>query len=240
MGGLDCRYLTTHLTNRSFNVLSLTTIATPHRGSSFADHFLSTLGKNRLPQLLSLLDMLPIGGGDGKAFEFLTLDNMRKFNEDTPNVPGVKYFSWGATYDPGLIDTWKYSHSVILDKEGLNDGLVSTQSAKWGTYLGTLSHVNHLDLVGWINTARYKWAEIMGNEIKFRPATFYLGIVDMLAREVEGLDDAHCPGHERRQMLDSLQTASREHDDDPDDDVDVDVDGELNPPPIAKPPPTKS
>jgi triacylglycerol lipase len=55
-----------------------------------------------------------------------------------------------------------------------------------GTYLGTLSQVNHLDLVGWINTARYKWAEIMGKEIKFRPATFYLGIADILAREVEG------------------------------------------------------
>ena len=47
--------------------------------------------------------------------------------------------------------------------------------------------MNHLDLVGWINTARYKWAEMIGREIKFRPATFYLGIVDMLAGEVEGL-----------------------------------------------------
>ena len=55
--------------------------------------------------------------------------------------------------------------------------------------MGTLSQVNHLDLVGWINTARYKWAEIMGKEIKFRPATFYLGIADMLAREVEGQGD---------------------------------------------------
>lgn len=45
--------------------------------------------------------------------------------------------------------------------------------------------MNHLDLVGWINTARYKWAEIRGKEIKFRPATFYLGVVDMLARGVE-------------------------------------------------------
>ena len=26
----------------------------------------------------------------------------------------------------------------------------------------------------------------MGKEIKFRPATFYMGIVDMLAKEVEG------------------------------------------------------
>lgn len=77
---------------------------------------------------------------------------MKKFNEETPDVEGVKYFSWGAVYEPGLIDTWKYvhldsisfygsfipthtyfrwSHSVILEKEGLNDGLVSIESAKW-------------------------------------------------------------------------------------------------------------
>ncbi|OCH94719.1 alpha/beta-hydrolase [Obba rivulosa] len=186
MGGLDCRYLTTHLTERKFKVLSITTISSPHRGSSFADHFLSTVGRERLPSVLSLLDMLPNGGGDGKAFEFLTVENMRKFNDQTPDVPGVKYFSWGAVYEPGLIDTWKWPHSVILEKEGPNDGLVSLKSAKWGTYLGTLEGVNHLDLVGWINTARYKWAEIMGREIKFKPATFYLGIADHLARVAEG------------------------------------------------------
>lgn len=59
-----------------------------------------------------------------------------------------------------------------------------------GTYLGTLEGVNHLDLVGWVNTARYKWAEIMGREIKFKPATFYLGITDHLARVVESQERA--------------------------------------------------
>jgi triacylglycerol lipase len=51
--------------------------------------------------------MLPNGGGDGSAFECLTVTAMREFNEQTPNAPGVKYFSWGAEYNPGLIDTWK-------------------------------------------------------------------------------------------------------------------------------------
>ena len=46
--------------------------------------------------------------------------------------------------------------------------------------------MNHLDLVGWINTFRYKWAELTGREIKFKPATFYLGVADHLARDVEG------------------------------------------------------
>lgn len=60
-----------------------------------------------------------------------------------------------------------------------------------GTYLGTLEGVNHLDLIGWVNTARYKWAEIMGRELKFKPATFYLGITDHLARVVEGQGYEH-------------------------------------------------
>jgi triacylglycerol lipase len=36
--------------------------------------------------------------------------------------------------------------------------------------------------------ARYKWAEFTGREIKFKPATFYLGVADHLARVVEGQD----------------------------------------------------
>lgn len=223
-GGLDCRYLTTHLVDRNFSVLSVTTIATPHRGSTFADYFLETIGQARLPQVLSLLDMLPNGGGDGKAFEFLTLENMKKFNEHTPDVEGVQYFSYGAEYEPGLIDTWKYgcppylyffsvcgstacqvSSFGSLGERGSERWIgvhyvcslgscspltlysLSSHKTRQGTYLGTLEHVNHLDLVGWINTARYKWAELMGNEIKFKPATFYLGIVDHLAKVVEGL-----------------------------------------------------
>lgn len=139
MGGIDCRYLTTHLTKRKFSVLSITTIATPHRGSTFANHFLATLGKGRMDSFLSLLDLLPNGGGDGKAFECLTIESMRKFNEEVPDVPGVKYFSWGSVYEPGFVDTWKWPHSVVLEKEGPNDGLVSVESAKWVS--------THLDLV---------------------------------------------------------------------------------------------
>jgi len=37
MGGLDCRYLITHIKPKSFKVLTLTTLSTPHRGSPFMD-----------------------------------------------------------------------------------------------------------------------------------------------------------------------------------------------------------
>ncbi|KAH9065676.1 Alpha/Beta hydrolase protein [Lactarius vividus] len=206
-GGLDSRYLVTNLHDHTFRVLSITTISTPHRGSSFADVFLKTVGPERFPSFLSLLDMLPNGGGDGSAFSCLTPAAMREFNEQTPDVPGIQYFSWGAAYNPGLIDTWKWPHSVVFEREGPNDGLVSVESAKWasrhsplcvrigpnhfifiqGTYLGTVEDVNHLDLVGWINSARFSWARLRGRDIKFHPATFYLTMADHLAREVDGV-----------------------------------------------------
>ena len=71
---------------------------------------------------------------------------MKAFNAQVVDDPEVKYYSWGASFEPGLLDTFKWPHSVILAKEGPNDGLVSVQSAKWGEYRGTLLDVNHLDL----------------------------------------------------------------------------------------------
>ncbi|PVF94504.1 alpha/beta-hydrolase [Serendipita vermifera] len=186
MGGLDCRFLAASRPT-AFKILSVTTIATPHRGSCFAEYFLETLGKARIPSLVSFLEYLPNGGGDGKAFEGLTRDAMRKFNEEVKDVEGIEYFSWGASFLPSLVDAFKWPHSVILEKEGPNDGLVSVSSAQWGKYLGTLEDVNHLDLVGWINMARYKWAELTGKSIKFKPASFYLEMAARLAEEVEGL-----------------------------------------------------
>lgn len=37
MGGLDCRYLISHIKDRPYRVRSLTTVSTPHRGSPFMD-----------------------------------------------------------------------------------------------------------------------------------------------------------------------------------------------------------
>ena len=37
MGGLDCRHLISHIKPTDYTPLSLTTIATPHRGSPFMD-----------------------------------------------------------------------------------------------------------------------------------------------------------------------------------------------------------
>ncbi|KAI6097800.1 alpha/beta-hydrolase [Pisolithus sp. B1] len=198
MGGIDCRHLITHLTQRSFSVLSLTTISTPHRGSPFADHFLSLAGTH-FSAFISFLQLFPFGGGDGKGFECLTLESMAEFNRNTPDVEGVRYFSWGAECHPGLFDTFRYPHSIIYAKEGPNDGVVSVRSARWGTYLGTLKDVNHVGVIGWaggiagqfglptFNLRRMR-AAVHGKEVGFSAGRFYLGVADLLAgvEEEEG------------------------------------------------------
>lgn len=163
-----------------------------------------------MPTMLAFLDLLPNGGGDGQAFVALTLDNMKKFNEETPDAPGVQYFSWGAEFEPGLLDPFRFPHSVVLPKEGPNDGLVSISSARWGTYLGTLKGVSHLDLVGWVNTARYTWAEWTGRSIKFKPATFYLEVADHLARVVEGVKEGEEPPPRVRTRTGTAETTRTE------------------------------
>ncbi len=158
-GGLDCRYLISELHPTRFKIISLTTISTPHRGSPLADYVIDNLiGREsisyallttgeRLPSLLALMNNLRLpDSGDGSAFSALGTHSMKEFNAEIVDDEAVTYFSWGASYEPGPLDPFRWSNSVILAKEGPNDGLVSVHSARWGEYRGTLLGVNHVDL----------------------------------------------------------------------------------------------
>lgn len=199
-GGLDGRFLISRLQPTTFKVRSLVTISTPHRGSTFADFLLEdVLGAERVPALLSMMSMLGIPGG-GKAFDNLTTTNMARFNDETPDDPSVKYYSFGAEFEAGWSNPFRVSSvlvvcesllsvvsqvpwGIIAEREGPNDGLVSVESAKWGEYKGTLENVNHLDLIGWKGSIRFAFANLMGTPIQFRPVSFYSGIAEMLAKE---------------------------------------------------------
>ncbi|KAH8687887.1 Alpha/Beta hydrolase protein, partial [Tricladium varicosporioides] len=181
MGGLDARYMISKLKPENVNVLSLTTIASPHRGSSYADFFLDEIGPYYLPRIYKFLESRGIGTG---AFNQLTRKYMReRFNPSTPDLPGVRYFSYGATFDPGFLSWFRQPHSIVDKFEGPNDGLVSVESAKWGTYKGTLVGVSHLDLINWKNRVQALLLGLVGVESKFNAIAFYLDIADMLAKE---------------------------------------------------------
>ncbi|KAI9102436.1 Alpha/Beta hydrolase protein [Phlyctochytrium arcticum] len=53
MGGLDCRYLISHLPYSGFSINSVTTVATPHRGSSFMDWCRDAMGLGVLQDYVS-------------------------------------------------------------------------------------------------------------------------------------------------------------------------------------------
>lgn len=164
MGGLDARYMISRLKPDNVNVLSLTTVASPHRGSSFADYVFQELGPSYLPRVYRWFDKVGISTG---AFKQLTTKYMREeFNPKTPDVPGVRYFSYGATVQPSLWSAFRQPHRVVERMEGANDGLVSVESARWGTYKGTLVDVSHLDLINWTNRLRWVVWQLVGNERK--------------------------------------------------------------------------
>jgi triacylglycerol lipase len=164
MGGLDGRYMISRLKPDNVEVLSLTTIATPHRGSAFADFVFAEIGSDRLPHLYKFLDNLGINHG---AFCQLTRKYMKEeFNPKTPDKEGVRYFSYGATVNPSIWSAFRQPGRIMTQEEGPNDGLVSVESAKWGTYKGTLVDVSHLDLINWTNRLRWFMSQALGNERK--------------------------------------------------------------------------
>ena len=76
-------------------VLSLTTIATPHRGSAFADYIFSWISPTNLPKVYKVLEFF---GFETGAFRQLTRNYMAKsYNPRTPDDPSVRYFSYGAS-----------------------------------------------------------------------------------------------------------------------------------------------
>lgn len=104
---------------------------------------------------------------------------MARFNEETPDDPKVKYFSYGAQFEPTWSNVFRIPWGIVHEHEGDNDGLVSVSSAKWGEYKATLQNVNHLDLVGWVGKVRYGWAEWIGKRIKFKPVSFYCAVAEV-------------------------------------------------------------
>ncbi|KAI7278911.1 alpha/beta-hydrolase [Hortaea werneckii] len=181
IAGLDSRYMISQLKPPNVIVKSLTTISTPHRGSAFADYMFKSIGMTNIPKLYHALEFFGLETG---AFEQLTQEYMtNSFNPRTPDLEGVKYYSYGALLRPTLTSVFRKSHQIVDSIEGPNDGLVSVASSKWGTYCGTLDNVSHLDLINWTNRLRWYFWEVTGHKRNFNAIAFYLGISDMLAKE---------------------------------------------------------
>ncbi|KAH6604852.1 triacylglycerol lipase [Trichoderma cornu-damae] len=183
MGGLDARYMISRLRPPNIKIASLVTVATPHRGSPFADYLVECgAGPIHLPRLYGVIRRAGLGTS---AFGQLTTRYMREeFNPRVQDDASVRYFSYGAAIDePSLLGAFRLPYGVVGRLEGENDGLVSVESSRWGTYKGTLMGVSHLDLINWSNRAAWTMREWMGVRRTFNAVAFYLDVADMLAKE---------------------------------------------------------
>jgi triacylglycerol lipase len=143
MGGLDARYMIARL-GMADRVLSLTTIATPHRGTTFADWGVARFARTLRPLFRS-------AGVPYEAFYDLMTDACRRFNEDVPDVPGVRYFAVAGVCERPLLGAgWVVPARIVGRVEGPNDGVVSVASATWGERTEVWDG-DHLNLANWPN-----------------------------------------------------------------------------------------
>jgi triacylglycerol lipase len=151
MGGLDARYMISRL-GMAEQVLSLTTIGTPHRGTSFADW-----GVEHLERLLRpLFDLFGI---PGQAFYDLTTWSCHDFNEAVPDAPGVRYFSVaGRHLQTWRSLRWKLLHDIVEKAEGPNDGVVALESARYGEDCEVWDG-DHLTLINWPDQLGAHWED---------------------------------------------------------------------------------
>ena len=143
LGGLDARYLVSRL-GFGTQATSVTTVGTPHAGTTFADWAVTRFARLFRPVFRSL-------GLPDDAFFDLTTDACSRFNELTPDVPGVRTASVaGECARPWLGVEWRFSSKIVGRTEGPNDGVVSVASAAWGERR-EVWRADHLNLVNWPN-----------------------------------------------------------------------------------------
>ena len=124
MGGLDARYMISCL-GMEDRVRSLTTIGTPHQGSTVADWAVGRFSRLVQP-ILSYLRIRTDG------FQDLTTERCARFNELVPDAPGVSYHSVAGRCEKSYLAPLWWPVARVVSNEGPNDGVVSVRSATYG------------------------------------------------------------------------------------------------------------
>ena len=173
-GGLDARYAVSALNMENY-VASLTTICTPHHGSSLIDF------TNRLPEKVYLfvakkINMIFARLGDKNpdfytAVKELSIQAVKDFNNIIKDSPAVYYQSYIAKMKNVFSDiVFSVPYSIIKHLEGDNDGFVSASSAVWGNSggifeLGSGRGISHGDMIDYRRKG-YKGFDVLEAYVK--------------------------------------------------------------------------
>lgn len=146
-GGLDSRAAIAHAGCAPF-VATLTTINTPHRGCIYAEYLLNKVPEAARQKVAAAYNATLKRLGDENpdflaAVTDLTESACLARNETTPDMPGVLYesvMSYCRKARHGKFPL-NATYPVVKHFDGKNDGLVSVDSAKWGTRFTLLEPV---------------------------------------------------------------------------------------------------
>lgn len=138
-GGLDSRAAIAHQGMGPY-VATLTTINTPHRGCIFAEYLLGKVPQAARQKIADTYNATLRRLGDQNpdflaAVTDLTASACEKRNALTPDDPGVVYesvMSYCRRAGHGKFPL-NMTHPIVRHFDGKNDGLVSVDSAKWGS-----------------------------------------------------------------------------------------------------------
>ena len=154
MGGLDARHMLfndRYEGNIHERIASLTTISTPHWGSSFADWGIRHVGDAKaISKALGL---------NVDAFQDLTVAECTRYNQQQAVIDfeqdcesRIRFQTYACQQNFfGIFGPLKIPFYFIENEEGENDGLVSVKSAKWREryYQRTFKKTDHVNALGW-------------------------------------------------------------------------------------------
>ena len=154
MGGLDARHMLFNDRDKGRiheRVASLTTIGTPHRGTSFADKGTSEHGE--LIDILKKLSLNIEGVLDltrDACSEFANNPEVKAFEDELENHTELRACTGSAGLD-NVLSILRLPYKIIKEEEGDNDGLVSVNSALWkrARFMGIWEDADHLNELAW-------------------------------------------------------------------------------------------
>jgi len=172
LGGLDARHVATDERWQG-RIASVVTVSTPHHGTPLSTYLLE--GPERVATW---------------SVQAMSMVGRRAWVEDPPNVAaslaelapahvegvfapahptpaGAWCASYSARAGAGVYRPLRFTHRLLTQLAGYNDGLVPTASAIWEEHLGTVA-TDHARLVG------------LGRGGAFDSLEFYLGVAGVL------------------------------------------------------------
>lgn len=175
MGGLDARTMI-YRYRMEKQVVSLTTIGTPHLGTSYADWGLRNFSY--------LIDFAGSLGIDLRGFRDLSREECARRNlalAEFEKDSGVVYRTMAGVQPLNRIfKHFRFAYQIIMREEGENDGLVSLRSAKWkDEYFLGIMDADHLNQIGWWDASEGS-AGIPREDFERGIREFYLKIAEGL------------------------------------------------------------